>query len=58
MRGKLVNTFSAVPDAPVSHFELRLRGGRRGILIVNGNPCRRKRVVDGARAPTSGAGSE
>jgi hypothetical protein len=45
-RGKLVNTFSAVPDAPVSRFELVLRGGRRGILIVNGNPCRRSRVAD------------
>jgi hypothetical protein len=45
-RGKLVNTFSAVPDAPVSRFELALRGGRRGILIVNGNPCRRNRIAD------------
>jgi hypothetical protein len=45
-RGKLVNTFSAVPDAPVSRFELVLRGGRRGILIVNGNPCRRNRIAD------------
>ena len=45
-RGKLVNTFSAVPDAPVSRFELVLRGGRRGILIVNGNPCRRNRTAD------------
>jgi hypothetical protein len=45
-RGKLVNTFSSVPDAPVSRFELTLRGGRRGILIVNGNPCRRNRIAD------------
>jgi hypothetical protein len=44
--GKLVNTFSSVPDAPVSRFELVLRGGRRGILIVNGNPCRRNRIAD------------
>jgi hypothetical protein len=45
-RGKLVNTFSTVPDAPVSRFELTLRGGRQGILVVNGNPCRRDRVAD------------
>jgi hypothetical protein len=45
-RGKLVNTFSAIPDAPVSRFELVIRGGRRGILIVNGNPCRRNRIAD------------
>ena len=41
-----MNTFSSVPDAPVSRFELTLRGGRRGILIVNGNPCRRNRIAD------------
>jgi hypothetical protein len=45
-RSKLVNTFGTVPDAPVSRFELTLRGGRNGILIVNGNPCRRSRVAD------------
>jgi hypothetical protein len=45
-RNKLVNTFGTVPDAPVSRFELTLRGGKRGILVVNGNPCRRDRVAD------------
>ena len=30
----------------MSRFELVLRGGRRGILIVNGNPCRRNRIAD------------
>jgi hypothetical protein len=32
--GKLVNTFAAVPDAPVSKFNLDIRGGRNGILAV------------------------
>ena len=45
-RNKLVNTFGTVPDAPVSRFELTLNGGKRGILVVNGNPCRRDRVAD------------
>jgi hypothetical protein len=45
-RDKLVNTFGTVPDAPVSRFELTLKGGKRGILVVNGNPCRRDRVAD------------
>jgi hypothetical protein len=45
-RDKLVNTFGTVPDAPVSRFELTLNGGKRGILVVNGNPCRRDRVAD------------
>ena len=32
--GKLVNTFASVPDAPVSRFNLNIRGGRNGILAV------------------------
>ncbi|HEX2161630.1 MAG TPA: hypothetical protein VHF88_07400 [Thermoleophilaceae bacterium] len=35
VRGKrLVNTFAGVPDAPVSRFNLNIRGGRNGILAV------------------------
>jgi hypothetical protein len=33
-RGKLVNTFAAVPDAPISKFNLAIKGGRNGILTV------------------------
>jgi hypothetical protein len=32
--GKLVNTFASVPDAPISRFNLNIRGGRNGILAV------------------------
>ena len=32
--GKLVNTFASVPDAPVSKFNLNIKGGRNGILAV------------------------
>jgi hypothetical protein len=32
--GKLVNTFDNVPDAPVSQFNLNIRGGKNGILAV------------------------
>jgi hypothetical protein len=32
--GKLVNTFAGVPDAPVSRFNLNIRGGKNGILAV------------------------
>jgi hypothetical protein len=46
-RGKLVNTFPTVPDAPVSRFELSLKGGKKGILVVtNGrNVCKGKQVA-------------
>jgi hypothetical protein len=32
--GRLVNTFARVPDAPVTRFNLNLRGGANGILVV------------------------
>jgi hypothetical protein len=31
----LISTFPTVPDAPVSRFELKLKGGKTGILIVS-----------------------
>ena len=44
---KLVSTFDRVPDAPVSDFELNLRGGKGGILIVTGRRglCGRRQVT-------------
>jgi hypothetical protein len=32
--GKLVNTFASVPDAPVTRFNLNIKGGKNGILAV------------------------
>jgi hypothetical protein len=32
--GKLVNTFASVPDAPISQFNLNIKGGGSGILAV------------------------
>jgi hypothetical protein len=43
-KGKLVTTFEEIPDAPVSRFELKLNGGRKGILVVS-----RKAGLCGAR---------
>jgi hypothetical protein len=45
---RLVSTFERVPDAPISSFELRVAGGRRGILAVTGRRgiCQRRRVSD------------
>jgi hypothetical protein len=33
-KGKLVNTFDQVPDAPISRFNLNIRGGKNGIVAV------------------------
>ena len=35
-KGKLVTTFSNVPDIPVSSFKLSLNGGSKGILVITG----------------------
>ena len=40
-RGRLVNTFTNVPDAPIDRFELNVSGGKSGILVV----------TDSARGP-------
>ena len=51
--GKLVNTFASVPDAPISRFNLNIKGGSNGILTVtrrqNGagiNLCKSKHVTE------------
>jgi hypothetical protein len=48
-RRKLVSTFDRVPDAPVSRFDMRLKGGRGGILVVTGGRaptlCGRRQVA-------------
>jgi len=49
--GRLVNTFTQVPDAPVSRFNLNVNGGRNGILVVTEtrrsriDVCRRRQVA-------------
>jgi hypothetical protein len=37
--GALRNTFPAVPDVPLSSFNLKLNGGKHGLLVNNRNLC-------------------
>lgn len=41
-KNKLVTTFDRIPDAAVTRFDLKLKGGRSGILVVTAgaNMCR------------------
>jgi hypothetical protein len=39
VHGRLRTTFEGIPDAPISAFDLRLRGGSRGLLINTKNLC-------------------
>jgi hypothetical protein len=36
------NTFDIVPDAPVSKFTLRMKGGKRSLLVSSRDLCQRK----------------
>jgi hypothetical protein len=54
--GRLVTTFPAVPDAPISSFTLAITGGRHGILVVTGgaNLCRGTQRATAVFAAQSG----
>jgi hypothetical protein len=38
--GRIRNTFTAVPDAPVSKFVLEMQGGRKGLLVNSSDLCK------------------
>lgn len=38
--GGIRNTFEVVPDAPVSKFVLRMKGGKKGLLVNSRNLCK------------------
>ena len=46
-RNRLVSTFPSVPDAPVTRFDLRLKGGKGGVLAATGRPriCGRRQIA-------------
>jgi hypothetical protein len=41
VNGRIRNTFTAVPDVPVSRFELTVKGGKGGLLVNSQNLCPR-----------------
>jgi hypothetical protein len=47
VNGGLRGTFSSIPDAPVSKFELTLSAGKQGLLVVSArNLCAKKQLAD------------
>jgi hypothetical protein len=42
VNGGIRTTFEAAPDAPVSKFTLKMRGGKKGLLINSANLCKLK----------------
>jgi uncharacterized repeat protein (TIGR01451 family) len=43
--GGIRNTFTAVPDAPVSKFVLSMQGGKRGLLVNSENICKKPQLA-------------
>jgi hypothetical protein len=44
VKGALRNTFEAVPDAPVTSFEVELFGGKRGLIEMSSGFCKNPRA--------------
>jgi hypothetical protein len=42
VKGGLRTTFISVPDVPVSTFEMRIHGGKRGLIVNNKSLCKTK----------------
>jgi hypothetical protein len=40
VKGRLRNTFEAVPDAPVSKFVLQMQGGKKGLVVNSTDLCK------------------
>ncbi len=40
LKGRIRNTFEAVPDAPVSKFVLTMQGGKKGLIVNSANLCK------------------
>jgi hypothetical protein len=38
-KGRIVTTFDTIPDAPIADFQLKLDGGKHGILVGTENIC-------------------
>lgn len=40
--GRLEGSFYGLPDVPLKSFDLRFRGGKKGVFLVVTDPCRKK----------------
>ncbi len=40
VKGAIRNTFEVVPDAPVTKFELKMKGGKKSLLVNSRNICK------------------
>ena len=57
--GRLVTTFDAIPDAPIKRFQLKITGGKHGILVVSDtNLCQARQVAEVAMDGQNGKNAD
>jgi hypothetical protein len=56
--GRIRNTFEAVPDTPISRFELQMAGGRKSLLVNTADLCQAKPHATAAFTAHDGARRE
>lgn len=44
--GQLITRFEGIPDVPIREFDLRIDGGRRGLLVATEDMCQRAPSLD------------
>jgi hypothetical protein len=54
VNGGIRTTFEAAPDAPVSKFTLKMRGGKKGLLVNSANLCKLKPAQTRAKVQMEG----
>lgn len=56
--GQLITRFEGIPDVPIKVFNLRINGGRTGLLVSTQDMCQRAPTLDAKLLSHSGATSE
>lgn len=54
-KGQLVTEFGGIPDVPIANFELKLKGGKVGLLTASRDMCTSAPAIDAAFSSYSGA---
>jgi len=57
VHGGIRTTFEAVPDAPVSKFVLKMKGGKKGLLVNSRNVCANSSPVNAKFGAQNGRGT-
>jgi hypothetical protein len=57
VRGRIRTTFDTVPDVPVTRFTLKMKGGKKGLLVNSRNLCKAPGRADAKLGAQNGKAS-